>query len=233
MPELLQMSLEANEGVVGTSAPFLGVVPDTSKLLFPIDGQDYRIEIEGEGGSSSGKREQLSAQLVVQGHELTDGPRTHPFEEAAQGGLVGKPRQTQQGEEGPIVLQDLGLVDASQAGDDGVHQTQDQIAGEILGLTLRDFDVVLKSPAQLEFVAKTMQEDHSSKVSEVGVPEVETQCSQAPGHGPNRRGRPSVAISQTYLKGSFVKQHSYTQTPSKILSSLAIQQSCSRFIEDK
>src|SRR5207249_10022647 len=39
MPELLQMSLEANEGVVGTSAPFLGVVPDTSKLLFPIDGQ--------------------------------------------------------------------------------------------------------------------------------------------------------------------------------------------------
>ena len=46
MPELLQMSLEANQGVVGTSASFLGDVTHAGKLLFAIDGQDYGVQIE-------------------------------------------------------------------------------------------------------------------------------------------------------------------------------------------
>ena len=93
MPELLQMSLEANEWMVGTSAPLLGIVAHTSKLLFSVDGQDYRIEIEGEGGSPSGPSEPLNSPGVVQADELTDGARTHPLEESAQSGLVGEPRE--------------------------------------------------------------------------------------------------------------------------------------------
>ena len=54
MPELLPMSLEANDRGVGTSAVFLGVVPDASRLLLAVDGQNHRIEIEGEGSSPSG-----------------------------------------------------------------------------------------------------------------------------------------------------------------------------------
>ena len=65
MPELLQMSLEADEWVVGTSAVFLGVVPDASRLLLAVDGQNHRIEIEGEGSPPSGQRKELSAQLIV------------------------------------------------------------------------------------------------------------------------------------------------------------------------
>ena len=47
MPELLQMSLETDQGVVRTPAPFVRVVPYTGILQFAVDGQHDRIEIEG------------------------------------------------------------------------------------------------------------------------------------------------------------------------------------------
>ncbi len=176
------MSLEANEGVVRTSAPFLGVVPHPSQWLSALDGQDYGIEIEGEGGSPSGPREQLSAQLVVQGHELTDGPGTHPFEESAQGRLVGKLREAQQGEEGTVVVQNLGLVDAPQASHNGVEQSQDEVGGMLVGIASRHPQGLLQQTAKSELVAKMLQQDHSSEVSQMGLAEGETQCSPGLGH---------------------------------------------------
>src|SRR5215469_8893459 len=189
MPELLPMSLEANERVVGTSAVFLGVVPDASKLLLAVDGQDHRIEIEDEGRSPSGPSKQLSSQVVVQGDELTDGARTHPLEEAAQSGLVGEPRETQQGQEGTVVPQNLCLVDAAQAHHDSVEQSQDEVGGMIVGVALRHPQGLLQPPTKTQSVAKTLQQDHSAEVGEMGLAEGETQCSQGPGHGELTVGR--------------------------------------------
>ena len=182
MPELLQMSLEADEWVVGTSAVFLGVVPDASRLLLAVDGQNHRIEIEGEGSPPSGQRKELSAQLIVQADELTDGSGTHPFEESAQGGLVREARQAQQGQEGTVVLQNFCLVDASQAGHDGVQERQDQVGGKIVGIPLRDLDTILEQPPQPELVAKTLQQDHSSEVGQMGLVKGKMQCSQGSRH---------------------------------------------------
>jgi len=153
LPELLPMSLEANDRGVGTSAVFLGVVPDASKWLLAIDGEDHRIEIEGEGSPPSGQRKELSAQA----DELTDGVGTHSLEESAQGRLVGEAREAQQRQEGTVVLQNFCLVDASQARHDGVQERQNQVGGAVVGIALRSADMLLEEPTQPEFVAKTLQ----------------------------------------------------------------------------
>ena len=177
MPKLLQMSLEANERVVGTSAVFLGVVPDASKLLLAVDGQNHRIEIEGEGSPPSGQWKELSAQLIVQADKLTDRVGTDSFEESAQGRRVGEPREAPQGQEGAVVRQNLGLVDASQARHDGVQESQNQIAGKIVGVSLRHLERMLKPPAQPELVAKTLQQHHATEVGEMRLGKLQTQCS--------------------------------------------------------
>ena len=182
MPELLQVSLEANQRGVGTSTVFLGVVPNASKLLFPVDGQYHRIEIEGESSAPFGQRKELSAQLIVQADELTDGSGTHPFEESAQGGLVGEPRQAQQGQEGTVVLQNFCLVDASQAGHDGVQKRQDEVGSAVIGVASRPPKGSLQEAAKAQLVAKTLQQHHSPEVGQMGLVKGKMQCSQGSRH---------------------------------------------------
>jgi hypothetical protein len=48
MPKFLQMSFEAKQGMIGSSAMFLGIVAYTSPLGFAIEDQDDRIQIENQ-----------------------------------------------------------------------------------------------------------------------------------------------------------------------------------------
>ena len=73
----------------------------------------------------------------MQGDQLADDLGGEALEESPQGSLIGKAREPQQGEKGSVVLQNLGLVDASQARHDGVQESQNQIAGKIVGMPLR------------------------------------------------------------------------------------------------
>ena len=170
------MSLEANQRLVGTSAVFLGVVPHASELLFAVDGQDDRIEIEPEGGSPSEQGKELSTPWIGQADELTDGARTHPFEESAQGRRVGERREARQGQEGTVGRPNLGLVDAPQAGHDSVEQSQDEVGGMIVGVGLRHPQGLLQQAAKSQPVAKTLPQDHSAEVSEMGLAEGETKA---------------------------------------------------------
>ena len=95
---------------------------------------------------------------------------------------MGEPRQAQQGQEGTVVLQNFCLVDASQAGHDGVQERQDQVGGKIVGIPLRDLDTILEQPPQPELVAKTLQQDHSSEVGQMGLVKGKMQCSQGSRH---------------------------------------------------
>ena len=169
MPELLEMGLETQEGMIGSSAPFLGIVADFGKLGLPIDREDYRVQIEDQCGSGFGYSKQPGAKLVVQGNELADGLGGKPLEESPQCRLIWKPGESQQGEENAVVLQYLCLVDPSQARHDGVEESQDQIGGEIVGIALRNPDVFLDQPAKSESVAKTLKKYHASEVGEMSV----------------------------------------------------------------
>jgi hypothetical protein len=138
MPELLEMGLEAQEGMIRASSPFLGIVADFGKLSFPIDREDHRVQIEDQGGSGFGYSKQPGAKLVVQGNELSDGLGRKPLEKTTQRGLIGKLRKSQQGEKNPIVLQYLCLVDAPQSGHNSIEKGQEQVGGEIVGVALRN-----------------------------------------------------------------------------------------------
>jgi hypothetical protein len=46
MPELLQMSLEAEKRMIRSPAAFLGIVANSSELDSAADCEDHRIEIE-------------------------------------------------------------------------------------------------------------------------------------------------------------------------------------------
>jgi hypothetical protein len=169
MPELLKMGLEAQQGMVGAPAPFFGIVAYLGKLGLALDREDYGIQIEDQRGSGCGQREQLGAKLVVKSHQLTNCPGREPFEKPSQRGLIGKSGESQQGEKDPVVLQDLGLVDPSQSGHDGIEQSQDQIGGEILGAAWRDPDILLNPPAESELVAKSLEKYHATEVRKMGI----------------------------------------------------------------
>ena len=155
--------------MIGASAPFLGIVAYFCKLGFPIDREDHRVQIEDQCRSGFGQSKQPGPKLVVQGNELADGLGRKPLEKTTQRGLIWKLRKSQQGEKNPIVLQDLCLVDPSQASHDSVEESQDQIGGEIVGIALRNPDVFLDQPAKSEPVAKTLKKYHASEVGEMSV----------------------------------------------------------------
>ena len=97
MPELLQMSFEAQQGVVGSAAVLFWVVPYFGKLEFSIDRKDDRVQVEDQGGSGFGQRKQLVSELIVQGNELANGFGGKPFEESPERGLIEEPGESADG----------------------------------------------------------------------------------------------------------------------------------------
>jgi hypothetical protein len=85
-----------------------------------------------------------------------------------------------------VVLQNLGLVDASPVRHDGVPENRNQIAGKIVGMSPQYLAGMLKPPAQPEQVAKTMPPHYAPKVSEMRLGTPQTQCSQGLRHGAKR-----------------------------------------------
>jgi hypothetical protein len=57
--------------------------------------------------------------------------------------LIGKPGDTDEREEHPIVLQDFGLVDSPKACHDCIQKRQNHVGGKIVCVALRDFDKIL------------------------------------------------------------------------------------------
>lgn len=144
MPEFLKMGLEAQQRMIGSSAPFLGVVAHFGELGLSVNRQHHGIQIEDQRGPGFGQEKQPCAELIVQGNELADRLGREPLEESSQGGLIGKPGQTQQGEKGAIVLQDLGLVDAAQTCHDRIEKRQDHIGRKIVRIAVRNLDAFLE-----------------------------------------------------------------------------------------
>lgn len=85
MPEFLSMRLEAKQGMIRSSALLLGIVSDFGSLLFAIDGNHHRIDIEGQAGRSLGQFPQISPQTVVEFGQLSNRRRTQTFQESSRG----------------------------------------------------------------------------------------------------------------------------------------------------
>jgi hypothetical protein len=96
--------------------------------------------------------------------------------------LIWKPGESQEGKENPVVLKDFGLVYSSQSRHDRIEKGKNQVGGTIFSFALRNFYGMLEAVAKTQLAAKTLKKDHSSEMSEMGIVEGQTQCSQAFGH---------------------------------------------------
>jgi hypothetical protein len=85
MPKFLEMSFEAKQRMIGSSAMFPRIVANTGPLYSAVDGQDDGIQIENQRGSGSGKCKQFSSKLIVKGNELPDTLGRKSLEESPQG----------------------------------------------------------------------------------------------------------------------------------------------------
>ena len=65
MPKFLEMSFEAKQGMIRSSAMFLGIVADTGPLDLAVDGQDDGIQIENQRESRFGETKQSGSELIV------------------------------------------------------------------------------------------------------------------------------------------------------------------------
>jgi len=217
VPKLLQMRLEAKEGMIGSPAVLLGIVANSRKLQFAVYGENHGIEIEGQSSSGFRQRKQTGAQLIVQRDKTANGLCGKPLQKATQCGLVWKAGKTQQGAKGTVVLQDFGLVDASQPGHDGKQQCQNYIGRKISDIALRNTHILLNQPSESELLAKTLQKHHPSEVSEVSLGKLQMQCSQGFRHGIRRFGSLFCSVAQTVLKVRFVPQAGNSLENRKIL----------------
>jgi hypothetical protein len=65
MPKFLEMSFEAKQGMIGSTAMFLGIVSHTGPLHLAIDGQDDGIQIENQRESRFGESKESGSELIV------------------------------------------------------------------------------------------------------------------------------------------------------------------------
>ncbi len=155
--------------MIGTPSWFLGVVADSGKLGLSIDDDHHGVQIEDEAGSRPGKGKEFGSELIVENHKLPDCLGGNPFEKASEGGLVRKSGQSQKREESSVVLENFGFVDSPHSCNDGVEKRKNQIGRKVLGLSLRDLYKILYQPSKAKFVAKTLNQNHSTEVCEAMV----------------------------------------------------------------
>ena len=198
MPELLETFLEAKQGMVGPTPRLLGVVSHASTFGSTVYNDDRGVHIEDEGVALMGQGEQIGAQAVVKAYQLSNGFGSKTLQEPAQGALVGKSLHPEHLQESAVVLQNVGLVDAAQSHDHGVHKRQDHLRGMIFRTPLRRSDVVLEPLPQSEFVAKTLDEPHPTEVGQMTFLERKTDFSGTFWHH-----------AQSTLLGAFVRQDSW------------------------
>ncbi len=129
-------------------------------MLFAVNGNDYRIQIENQAGAFVGQAPKVSSQAVVKPRQLANRLRTQPFQEPPQSCLIRETTQPQNLQKEAVVLQNFGLVDALQPHNDGIQQSQDQFGRMVNLILLGKTNMLLQKLFELKLLAKTVNQKH-------------------------------------------------------------------------
>jgi hypothetical protein len=194
MPELLATGLESQKRMVRAPAMFLGVVSHPrSYYRLAVDYQNCGIQIEDQAGALERLVEKSLTQQVVDLGDLSDMSWSQPLEESSDRGLVREPAQSHDFLEGPVVLQDLCLVDPLHPSDDGIENGQDHLGRMEIAEARGGSQMLLEQMLYAQLLTKTLDEQHSSEVCQGVFLEGDRQNSQTFRH-----------CTQYYLLGSFL-----------------------------
>lgn len=167
MPEFFEVGLETKQRMVGAPPMLFGIVTHPSTLVFAVDHQHRGIDIEDQTVAHLGKGKQISSQTVVKSDQLPDRLGCESFEKSPQTGLVRKTFESQHFQEGPVVLQNLGLVDTPQPHNDCEHQGQKQFGRMVFGTSLEPVNIPPNKMTKSDLVAKTLNHPHPAEEAEV------------------------------------------------------------------
>jgi hypothetical protein len=179
VPEFLPMRFETKQRMIASSSRLLGVVADPTALLFAVDRNHDRIDIESQTGSFSRQISQVNTQTVVQSGQLTNRLRTQTFQEPPQSRLIGEPDQAKNFQEKSVVLQDLGFVDSFHAHDDRVQQSQNQFGRMICLVRLRKTNRLLQKFFEAKLLAKIVNQKHATKMRQMAALEENLDVSES------------------------------------------------------
>ena len=228
MPEFLPMRFEAKQGMIRPASFLFGIVSNPSSLLLAVNRDHHRIDVEGQTRGLLGQFPQISPQTVVQSGQLPNRLRTQSFQKYSQCRLIREALQSQNLQKKSVVLQYLGLVDALESHDDRIQQSQDQFGRMVLGLMGRIIPIqtLLDLFLEADLFAKTMNQGHPAKMSQMGFLEEKFDFSQSFGHG-----------TQTILPVCFLSQEFdepyYTFASSELNKLKIFENRISRFFEDQ
>src|SRR5664279_2151425 len=182
VPKLLAVSLQTQKWMIRGAPLLLGVVTQPGPLLFSIQGQDDRVEVEDQARTRIGQREQLRPELIMQARDLSDGCGRESAQKTAQGSLVWKLLQSDQREKQAIVLKDLGFAHARESRDENKEKHQNHIGRVVIGPVGSVSKNALQSAAQTQFVTKALDQEQTPEVGEGVRLERKIQCLQAFSH---------------------------------------------------
>jgi hypothetical protein len=114
--------------------------------------------------------------------ELSDALRRQALQKSAYRALIWVFVQADDFLEGSVVLQDLRFVDTVHSGDDRAENSQDHLGRVVFPKSRRRTQVPLKKSLEPRSVTKPLDQEHSSEVNELVVPEGNLNFSQAFGH---------------------------------------------------
>jgi len=202
MPELLAVSFKAQNGMIGGAALLPGIVALPSALLLAIQGEDHRIHVKLQLRARLRQAKQLFAQPVMQPDHFPNGGRWQTPQEPAQRGLIWKRFQSDQGEKQSVVLENLRLVHALNAGDQDVEERQDHVRRAIRNPPGRGFEDALEPTPQVKPVTKSLNQEQAAEVRQGLALERKLQCLQALSHGQHAQtGAPApVSISSHFVR---------------------------------
>src|SRR6266496_3939852 len=166
MPELLAMSFEAQQRMVGRPASFLWIITDPRSLLLAVESQDHRVQVKHQAGSLIRKIKQLCPHLIVQSSNLPNRFGREPMQKAAQRCLIWKSVQPNQGTKQSIIPKKFSLVDPRKPSNQYVQKHQNQIRRMIIHPARSGSENAFQSAAQTQLVAKSLNQEQTSKVRE-------------------------------------------------------------------
>src|SRR5260370_1508689 len=164
VPKLLAVSFKAKNRMIGRSPHFLWVVTQARPLLFAVERENNRVQVENQARSPIGKTEQLCSHLIMQLGNLPNGFGREAAQKAAQCRLVRKPLQSNQRAKQSIVLKNFGFVDAWKSSDENIEKHQNKIGWLIIEPPGSPSKNPFQSAAQAELVTKTLDKEQASEV---------------------------------------------------------------------
>jgi len=87
--------------------------------------------------------------------------------------------QSDQRQEQSIILENLGPIDALEAGDQHIEERHDYVLWAIIDPTGRGLQDALKAPAQAKLVTKSLNQKQAAEVRQGVAVERKIQCLQA------------------------------------------------------